>query len=124
MVPCPLRDCGEEVQFSGLLDHVRQCKMCATVEEIDLLKNYHYSHTTTMSAKDFKSSENMRQSSLKILALGKAKFIPTFVRLEGMYYTWVQIIGGRQRASRYNASISVGTGTNTREAIQRKKILA
>ena len=88
-----------------------------TVEEIDMPKNYHYSHTTTISSEDFKSSENLyhwsQHSSFKILVMGRAKFIPTFVRLEGVYYAWVEIIGGRQRASKYSVTISVGRGTST-----------
>ena len=124
LVPCPVLYCHEKVELLGLQDHMNQCKVVTggITEEVEITKNARYSLTTTISAKDFESSNSLEQSHFKIIVLGKKKFIPRFTRNDDCtYYAWVQLIGGQVKASKYKVTISIGRGTDT-NIIHRGKV--
>ena len=119
LVPCPVLYCAKEVQFSVLIDHLKHCKIGGIngigmpTQEIEMTKKSHYSETTTISAGDFESADDLEQSNFKILVLGRKKFIPRFVRNKKEYYAWMQMIGGHEKTEKFLVTITVGRGTHT-----------
>ena len=120
LVPCPMYFCSFEVELTCLMTHLKTNCLKYPIEELKVTKTSHYSETIKIPNEDFISVDDLEVAKFKIIKLKTTKFIPKFVRSDGIYYTWIQVLGGHKKASKYSVTITVGKGTDTRITHQGK----
>ena len=105
-VPCPDGGCNQQVPFHTLLRHMANSKATAT-------------NTAGVIFQEFSVRQNLYTNnggitwSAVVVKYQRQTFFVTFARVDGIYYTYVQIYGDIDEAKKYRATISVGYETQT-----------
>ena len=102
MVPCP-DCCNCEIAYYGLLEHLRFGK------EADHISYAFSGNTTILTLQNTQlHSKNLRWPS-KVLNLSQdTKFLLVTRKVDGIFYSYLQIMGDEEEAKKFKVALSVG----------------
>merc|ERR1719192_1421958 len=101
MVPCP-DGCNMEIVYHGLLKHLKDSGC--------LLSISHSGHTRKLSVHNTMLHLKNLTWSCAVLNVNLESYILTTCKIDGIFYSYVQIVGNEEDARNFKVALSIGKG--------------
>jgi len=104
MVPCP-DNCNMEIVYHGLLEHLKDsgCKLI-------IISQPHSGYTRKLSQQNTDFHFKNLRWPCNVLNVNLQTFILTTRKIDGIFYSYMQILGDEEEAKKFKVALSIGNG--------------